>query len=82
MIFTHTLLLEDLNDYEATATWGADDNGRVWLVAVRLGAHTFSPFVAVRIMGIKDFNAAVARIQEWWLSEGWPDAQLAATMAE
>lgn len=73
--FTRTICFQDLNDFETDADFSADDEGNVSLEACQLGGMKLTAAQITEIMGDAQFAAQEASAQDWWVADGWAEAE-------
>jgi len=73
--FTRTICFQDLNDFETDADFSADDEGNVSLEACQLGGMKLTATQIAEIMGRAQFDAQEASAQDWWVADGWAEAE-------
>ncbi len=74
--FKRTICFPDLNDTEVDADFSADaDDGTVSLEGCQLGGLKLTTEQIIAIMGEAQAIAQEEAAQDWWLSEGWAEAE-------
>lgn len=73
--FTRTICFQDLNDFETEADFSADDEGNVSLEACQLGGMKLTATQIEQIMGAAQFAAQEEAAQDWWVADGWAEAE-------
>lgn len=73
--FQRTICFQDLNDFETEADFSADDEGNVSLEGCQLGSMKLSATQIAEIMGDAQFAAQEEAAQDWWVADGWAEAE-------